>query len=153
MITILIYSLFVIACFQPNKLRFAAAVIFAGVTVSHELLFSSLDGLAYYGSAALLDLLIIILISRLEPVTNTVLMLNKICLMSILANLTGWTMWFFYYPPTIYDVFYIFIYAWALFVLIKRDSCDVGSTVLDSGHINNIFDSNTRIFHHNKHKG
>ena len=120
-LTLLIYAIVVVAFIQPNAPRLFAAVIFMGVTLLHELFLSSYTGLIYYGSAALLDLAIIIIISGINPVPKMVLRLHNICIVSIFANLVGWILWFFYYPPLVYDTAFAAIYIWVLITLIKRD--------------------------------
>jgi hypothetical protein len=133
-ITCLIYALLVVAFIQPNAPRLFAAVSFAAIISSHELLLSDLEGLQYYGSAALFDLAIIILTSGINPVPKMVLSLHRICITSILANLAGWVLWLFYYPPLAYDATFAAIYVWALVTLIKRDGLHgmVGGYTMDS---------------------
>lgn len=131
-ITYLIYALVVVALIQPNAPRLFAAVVFVAVISLHEALFSPLDGLQYYGSAALFDLLIIVLTSGINPVPRMVLSLHRLCIVSILANMAGWVIWFFYFPPLAYDLAFVAINSWALFILIKRDGANVGGYSLDS---------------------
>lgn len=133
-ITYLIYALVVVAFIQPNAPRLFAAVSFVAIISLHEFLLSHLDGFQYYGSAALFDLLIIVLTSGINPVPKMVLSLHKVCITSILANLAGWLLWFLYYPPLAYDAAFVAIYAWALMTLIKRDGLHgmVGGYTMDS---------------------
>jgi len=131
-ITILMVLIIATAFIQPNAPRLYAAVIFVGATALHELFFSDYGGLQYYGSAALFDLAIIILTSGINPVPKMVLSLQKICIVSIIANLAGWVIWFLYYPPIIYDLAFVAIYAWTLITLIKRTGINVGGYTLDS---------------------
>lgn len=152
-ITYLFYALLIVAFIQPNAPRFFAAVSFVTVTLSHELLLSDLDGLKYYGSAALFDLAIIILTSGINPVPKMVLSLHKICIASILVNLLGWVIWFFYFPPLIYDLAFVVIYAWALYVFIKRDSLNVGGYSLGSWATCFRFNRSAWVSYFNKHKG
>lgn len=131
-ITYLIYALIVVAFIQPNAPRLFAAVLFMAVITLHEFLLSDLDGLQYYGSAALFDLLIIILTSGINPVPKMVLSLHRICIASILVNLLGWVLWFFYFPPLVYDAAFACLYAWTLIIFIIRDGVNVGGYSLDS---------------------
>lgn len=131
-ITCLIYALVVVAFIQPTAPRLFAAVSFTAIIALHEFLLSDLDGLQYYGSAALFDLLIIILTSGINPVPKMVLSLHKICIASILVNLLGWVLWFFYFPPLVYDAAFVCLYAWTLIVFIKRDKTHVGGYSMDS---------------------
>ena len=125
-VTALIVAIITVSFFQPTAPRFFAAAIFVGVTATHELIFSGLVGLQYYGSAALFDLAIIILTSGIHPVPKMVLTLHKICMVSIVANLGGWVLWARYYPPLLYDLSFLGIYAWTLITLIGRTKADVG---------------------------
>jgi hypothetical protein len=131
-LTLLIGGIVIAAFFQPNAPRLFAAFCFAAFTLSHELFLSHLDGLAYYGSDALFELAIIILISGIDPVPRMVVALHKICMVAIVANLAGWVFWFFYLPPMAYDASFVVIYAWALTALLKRNGADVGGFTLDS---------------------
>lgn len=131
-ITILICLIIATAFFQPNAPRLYAALVFVGVTALHEVFFSNYEGMQYYGSAALFDLAIIIIASGINPVPKMVLSLQKICIVSIVANLAGWIMWFLYYPPIIYDLAFVAIYAWTLIILIKRTGANVGGYTMDS---------------------
>lgn len=131
-ITYLFYALLIVAFIQPNAPRLFAAVSFVTITLLHEILLSDLDGLQYYGSAALFDLGIIIITSGINPVPKMVLSLHKICIASILVNLLGWVIWFFYFPPFLYDLAFVGVYAWALYIFIKRDWLNVGGYTMDS---------------------
>ncbi len=131
-ITYLMFALVAVAFIQPNAPRLFAAVVFVGVVSLHEALLSHLDGLQYYGSAALFDLLIIVLTSGINPVPRMVLSLHRLCIVSILLNMAGWVLWFFYFPPLAYDLAFVAVYAWALLILIKRDGANVGGYSLDS---------------------
>lgn len=142
-ITILIASLCLVTLTQPNAPRLFAALVFVGVTLSHEVFLSNYDGLSYYGGAALFDLAIIIATSGIRPLPQMVLSLHKICLVSILANFMGWVIWFLYFPPIIYDISFVVIYTWALITLIKRSGLDVGGYTLDSWAVCFCFNSST----------
>lgn len=128
------FLLLMVAVFlQPNAPRFYAAVCFLAITLSHEGIAGHLTGLAYYGSAALFDLLIIILTAGINPVPRMVLWLHRVCMVSIVANGIGWVMWYAYWPPYAYDATFIVIYLWALVTLLERDAADdMGGFTADS---------------------
>jgi len=134
MITLLLTIICAVALIQPNITRLFGAIIFAGLTLIHDIYLSSLDGLAYYGSAALTDLAIIVLTSGIFPIPLMVVRLHYICLFSIAANAIGWVMWTAYLPPTIYDAVFVCIYVWVIISMTKRDHSDVGGYSLDSWH-------------------
>jgi len=152
-ITLLIYAVVIVSFIQPNAPRFFAAIIFTSITLLHELLFSSYDGLQYYGSAALFDLAVIVFTSGINPVPKMVLSLHRICIVSIFANLTGWVLWFFYYPPLVYDVTFIAIYTWTLIILVKRSGLDVGGYTMDSWNTCFRFNRRSWVSYSYKYKG
>lgn len=123
--TALLVLIAIMAFIQPNAPRMYAALLFVGLTIFHELFFSHLYGILYYGSAALLDLGIIMLASGISPIPRMVITLNRICLASIVVNFAGWVIWSSYLPPMAYDLAFVVIYLWALITLIKRDGSDV----------------------------
>ncbi len=110
---------------QPTVVRGYVAILFVIVTMLHELVGVRLDGLAYYGSAALCDLAIIVLTSGLRPVPAMVSRIHLICLASIIVNAVGWAMWAAYLPPTVYDAAFVLIYLVAVVAMLKKDSSDV----------------------------
>lgn len=152
-ISTLLYALIAVVFFQPSAPRFFAAASFVAVTFSHELFFVDYDGLAYYGSAALLDLGIIVITSGINPLPKMVLRLHVICAVSIFINLLGWLLWLSYLPPTLYDMAFVALYAWALVTLIRRDKLDVGGYSLDSWGSCFRFNRSAWNFHRNKHEG
>lgn len=152
-LTWLFYALTVVAFIQPNAPRFFAAVLFVSITLTHEIFLSHLDGLMYYGSAALLDLAIIVLTSGINPVPRMVLSLHRVCIASIVLNLAGWVLWFFYFPPLLYDLAFVTLYAWALWIFTKRDRADVGGYTLGSWASCFRFDRSAWAIHLIKHGG
>lgn len=152
-ITILIFLIIAIAFFQPSAPRLYAALVFVGVTTLHEVFFSNYEGLQYYGSAALFDLAVIVVASGINPVPKMVLNLQKICIVSIVANLAGWVMWFLYYPPLAYDLAFVVIYAWTLIVLIKRTGLNVGGYTVDSWATCFRFNRSAGHLYFNKNSG
>ena len=152
-ITILFYAVAVAACTQPNAPRLFAALVFVGVALLHEWLLSGATGLEYYGSAALFDLAIIILTSGIRPLPRMVLYLHIICLVSILANFGGFWLWYSFHPSIVYDLTFVAIYAWALFVLIKRTGCDVGGYAVGSWRACFLFEWDPWFVRRIKNKG
>jgi hypothetical protein len=131
-ISVLLFCLFFVAFLQPSAPRFFAAVTFVSITLFHEFALSDWDGLAYYSSAAFFALAIIGITSGINPIPKMVINLHKICLASILLNFFGWFLWFFYFPPLLYNLAYIILYAGALFIMLDRRGDDVGDFALDS---------------------
>lgn len=148
--SILLIFIGAFALLQPNAPRLFAALIFAGLTLAHDFFSSNLDGLMYYGSAALIDLFIIILTSGISPVPKMVITLHKICMVSIVANFFGWVIWTLYYPPIAYDLAFMAIYAWTLITFITRGKIDVGGFTLDSWYSCLRFNNRSRLVRNNK---
>lgn len=117
---------------QATAPRFFAAFVFVGVTLLHEVFLADADGLLYYGSAALFDLAIVILLSGVHPLPKMVLALQQICIVSIFVNLFGWVLWVLYLPPTAYNTSFVLLYFWALLALINRGANDVGGYTMAS---------------------
>lgn len=129
-ITLLLWAIALAAIVQPSTPRFCVAMIFAVVTLSHDFLSQHTEGLTYYGSAALADLLIIILTSGVLAATQIAPAIHRICIFSMAANFIGWALWFFYLPPIVYEVLFIGIYSWAIIILFKKDVLNVGVSAL-----------------------
>ena len=121
----LLIALLVCVALQPTVTRGYVAMLFVVVTMLHEIVGAHLDGLAYYGSAALCDLAIIILTSGIRPIPAMVTRIHLICLASILANAVGWAMWAAYLPPTVYNAAFVVIYLGAVVAMLKKDRSDV----------------------------
>jgi len=124
MLSVLLVVLAVATIFQPTAPRMYAALCVVGATVLHDLLLSDLDGLAYYGSAALFDLGAIMLIAGITPVPLMVIRLQSLCLLSILANAAGWVTWSLYLSPVAYDAAFLFLYFFMFLVLVQRSDAD-----------------------------
>jgi len=105
---------------QPSQSRIYTGGVFAGALILHETFFSASAGLVYHGSASLFYVGIIILTSFAAPVTRLVLDIHRICLASIMINAMGWVLWFFYFPPVIYNIAYIGLHCWAVYALMQR---------------------------------
>jgi hypothetical protein len=125
LLSLLLGALVAAALLQPTAPRFFAAVFFIGVTFAHELLLSGLEGFAYYWSAAAFDLAIIFALGRLDSVPDLAVTLQRVCLVSIAANLIGWVLWRTYWPPAPYDYALVALNAWALTAFITGTKNDV----------------------------
>jgi len=110
--------------FQPTAPRFFAAVVFVSVAWTHEIYFTHLEGFAYHGSAAAADLAIIAALRLLIEPSRVVLILARICLVSMVLNLVGWLMWHAYLPPEPYNAAMLCVFIWALLILTSRDEQD-----------------------------
>jgi len=139
---------------QPNAARFIAAAAFTGAVLVHDVALSSLDGVAYYGSAALFSLAVISAISRLDRVPEMALELQKVCLASIVINCGGWLLWLFYSPPMPYDAAFIALYCWAAYILTIRGRADVGRYFSSCGGRAGLFSASRPWLQYlSKHEG
>jgi len=73
----------------------------------------------YYLLAALVDLLIIYVLSRIQHLNNTILKIQKACLMFIYLNLFGWIAYEMYIEPVFYDSLCAALFVAMLFVSIN----------------------------------
>lgn len=124
-LSLLIAAICFAVLFQPTRERFVAGAAFAAFLVLHDLLLASADGFAYYGSAALVDLIIVALLHKIEPLPTMALALQRLCVVSIVTNFAGFLLWYNYSPPTAYNVAFLILNAWAVWIL-TRDVRDVG---------------------------
>jgi hypothetical protein len=90
------------------------------------------SGFIYYLFAAIIDLLIIIVISKPVKITETIIDLQNIALWFIYANTIGWVIYELYYPPLIYDSLCLALFISALVVAIRKGGGE------DVGRITNI---------------
>lgn len=104
------------ACLTGSTI--APAAMFVGAAVAHDVMFGAHDGLAYYGSAALFDLVVIFGISRLSEISEFSLQIQKLSVLSIFLNLYGWAAWFAYLSPIAYNYAYVALYGWALLLFV-----------------------------------
>lgn len=130
-LTIVLIALMLAVLVQPTIPRAIAAMVFASLSVVHDIAFSDLNGLAYYGSAALFDL-IVILILNFTPLTKLSIRLQLISSVSISLNFIGWIMWTLYLPPDAYNAAFIVLYlVSALALIIGSGGDDMGDHALD----------------------
>jgi len=121
--------------------RNACGLLFVAASFLHSTFLAHLDGFLYYGSAAFFAYLTLLLSSRS-------IVVQVICLISIVLNMFGYMVWYLYMPPTIYNYTCCILYIVAAFVI----TMDRGSGTragLYRGGFNLYTDSKPwRIFHH-----
>lgn len=152
-ITYLLYALIVAWLFQPTMARRAAVGLFVFFTIMHELYLSEVDGLLYYGSAAFFDLLIILLTRNIRPLTDTIVNIHMICVISILFNYIGWIIWALYLPPLIYNWSFVMVYSLAVYAFLRMDDSNVGGGTMGvrDSYIFGLFGKRFGLIH--KHQG
>lgn len=99
---------------------FYAAACFASVCYGHDILLGWADGFAYHGSAALAGLLVVWLLRRGNP-TDVAVCLAFASVATVAGNLLGFVLWFLYLPPYAYNMFFIGVYLYALWVIITKE--------------------------------
>lgn len=124
-LSLLIAAICFAVLFQPTTQRFIAAAAFAAFILLHDLLLGWADGFAYYGSAALTDLIIVALLHKIDPAPKMSLSLMRLCIVSICTNFAGYLLWFSYSPPDAYNAAFLVINAVAVWIM-TRDVTNVG---------------------------
>lgn len=116
MIDALFVTLFIVALLT----RHSATMLFVGLSIAHELLFGHYDNERYYLTAAIFDYAIILLIKRTT-------FIQLVAFSSIILNLLGFILWFFYYEPNLYNNSFGLLYSITIILTIKGDTNgDVG---------------------------
>jgi len=141
------YSVFL----QPDNTRTSVAILFVLPLMLHDLAFHvAFDSIsAYYISAGMIDLCVILAISKMAKYCRLSGDVQVISLVSIVYNFIGWLMFNFGAQVEAYNVMYLFLYGWTLFVL-NRGEPKHGiygvDTRLFAVHAN---DSARRVIHYN----
>lgn len=122
LLDILIILIIVISFCQRDPYHATVGTNFAMLICAHDLLCSALklEGLAYYGLAAVFDLAFIVTTISFRD-SKMLDSLYNICLTSIVLNFFGWILWFVFVSPIVYDISFLCLYIWAVVVLLKRD--------------------------------
>lgn len=128
----LIGALIVGILFQPSAPRFYSALVISVMYQIHSLFFWGADAFLYYGSAGLLELVAVFILAFVSNPPKMTIDLLKINLAFVFVNLFGYLLWFFYYPPLIYNVLCAVLYTLILITFILRDKKDVGNFAVHS---------------------
>lgn len=143
MLTFILITLLVLALLKAPHER-VCPLLFATAALSHDIYLSQLDGFLYYGSAAILDGLVL---SALATLKQSALSrkIQIICAMSISLNAFGWILWVLYAPPVAYNSAFMCLYIFACFIIGGRRA-DGGSVSINPGVIFLRHNSNTCTF-------
>lgn len=90
-----------------------------GVMILFDLLITEELYPFYYLTSAIFDLLIMIVITKLDHTKKSTLTLQKICIAFIITNFIGWIMYELYIRPVIYNYTCEVLYSLVLFTLIR----------------------------------
>jgi hypothetical protein len=114
--TIIIISLVVASLSLKGADRWCA-VIYTLCAVIHAVLSADLPGLIYFGSAAMLDLCMIVALTCYIPKSSLSEKLTMLSFLSIWINFAGWTMWMISAPFQYYATMMMILYGAAIFVI------------------------------------
>ena len=103
------------------------------MTLTHELFINKVTSLPYYSTAAIFDLVSMILMASIKPTPNIAVKLSFICVISICLNFYGWLIYILYIKPVTYDIGFIILYAVAIYVFLSKDKISVADNPLING--------------------
>lgn len=125
-----------------------ASFLFVMVATLFQKLCSNLDGSIYFFLAAFCDFAVVGILYRFGTSRKSLDMM-LISIVSMLINLMGWFLWFFYRPLDIYVATFTMLYCVAIFTILKKDSDDAGGIAVhidNSGHRSHV-DAGCRVVH------
>lgn len=128
MITLLMIALIPCVMVQRSSGDTYCAAILVGIILVHDVLSINVSDSVYYLSAAISDLAVIILISKIKAVSDLIVRVQMLSVASIVANFIGWIAWCSYLPPDLYNAAFVAIYLCAIIILLDR------SIISDVGH-------------------
>lgn len=117
-----------------------ASFLFVMVATLFQKLCSNLDGSIYFFLAAFCDFAVVGILYRFGTSRKSLDMM-LISIVSMLINLMGWFLWFFYRPLDIYAATFTMLYYVAIFTILKKDSDDAGGIAVhidNSGHRSHV---------------
>lgn len=119
-------ALFVCILIQAIRLttvqgKFCAYFLLASISI-FELIEKQIESaLGFYAGAALINLLVVIVTSQINPIPSMLPKLHIVCLISIVFNALGYLLWYLYYEPFLYDISFVVIYMYTIILLNDRD--------------------------------
>lgn len=122
MLELALVALIVLAALQPTDERMYVAFLFAGLSAAHHVILYKVDGIAYHGSAALIDFAVVMFSLRLRILSDAIMLLQNLCIASIFVNAMGWVAWMLYTPPAAYNITMLVLYVTAIIILLKRET-------------------------------
>ena len=140
-----------IALLQPTTDRKIVAMIFASLTFIHNEFLYGLEGLLYYDTDALFYIIIISAIGFVNSKSQLIDDLQKISIAAVALDYFGWFIWMAYMPPTGYNVAFMALYAWTIFILLRGEPKHDGSTEMDRRHHSILSNAYSRHIINNQH--
>ena len=149
----LMYAIILTIFVQRCTPRTIVATIFAMGIIIHDRLFYAVseDPWIYYLSAALFDLLVILIIARMNTTLRLATDIQVISIASIFFNLIGWIQYMQGHDVTTYMLMYVVLYGWAIVALLRREPRNAGNT--KDNTLGNSICANAspgHLFRHNK---
>ena len=121
MITQLIIILVVLSLFQPSRERTLISITFSLSCLIHLLWCDSLNGMLYYLSAGVFDLIVLLAVCVYAKPSKFTDCMVLICVFSLFLNFYGWRIYESYMEPTSYNIAFHILYMFAVYTLLKRD--------------------------------
>ncbi len=119
--------------------RNAYALMFVAASFMHAEFLGHLDGFMYYGTAVLFAYVTLLFSGRS-------IVVQVICLISMVLNMFGYIVWYLYIPPTIYNYNCFMLYIIASFIITMDRGARAG---LYRGSFNPYTSHNSwRVFYH-----
>ena len=122
MIHAILLAYFALAFYEKRKGNRLAIVLFGSVSALHGLFFGELDGLPYYGSAALASVVSASLLYVFCPASRLSKALIFLCVLSVIFNTCGFVLWVTYREPALYNAAMLLLYGLALLVMFSADN-------------------------------
>ena len=116
LINVAIFAILILSLVQKGYKDTFVAIVFAAGIWAHDLLFSHLNSVYYFLSAGALDALVIILILRISSKLSNPL--SIICLISIIINFVGVSLWWNFYEPVAYNSLILSVYFVSIYILL-----------------------------------
>ena len=102
-----------------------ASFLFVMVATLFQELCGNLDGSIYFFLAAFCDFIVAGILYRFGTSRKSLDMM-LISIVSMLINLIGWLLWFFYQPLDVHVAMFTMLYCAAILMILKKDSDDAG---------------------------
>lgn len=111
---------------QNSWERRAVAAVFASTMLIHDWIFHAISSnlFLYYTSAGLVDLTVIMTITRLKRIPRLGVDVQIIAIVSMAYNFLGLILHWSGYSPIMYTSLYAVLYSWAIFVLLRGEPED-----------------------------
>lgn len=118
----LLVAISISALLIDKKSAFPVAVFAMGALIFHvvDSVYPSYPDHLYYIVPAIIDLVILVVISRQSQINAMSMMLVLACIASMVLNFTGWVLYELYFAPTIHNALSSFFYAAVLILIAIR---------------------------------